>query len=326
MSSSRFLLRYAVAVAVLAVALSAQMPSPALLVLNKEGSLVTVDPATHKIVGRVPTGDSPHEVVASTDGKLAFASNYGSTTPGNSLSVIDLAAQKELHRVDLGVLRRPHGLAFAAGKLYFTAETNKLIGRYDPAANQVDWLLGTGQNTTHMILVAEDLSRMFTSNIGSDSITMIERSGAQNWNETVIPVGKGPEGFDLSPDGKQIWTANSQDGSISVIDLYTKKVVHTFDIRTKRSNRLKFTPDGRLALISDLDAGELVVFERPTKKELRRIKLGRSPAGILIEPDGSRAYIAVTGDNNVAVIDLRTFDLTARISTGNGPDGMAWVQ
>jgi len=155
---------------------------------------------------------------------------------------------------------------------------------------------------------------------------MIERAGVQNWNESVIPVGKGPEGFDLSPDGKQIWAAHSRDGGVSVIDVATKRVIQTFGVQTKRSNRLKFAPDGRLVLISDLDAGDLVVLERATKKELKRMKLGRSPAGILIEPDSARAYVAVTGDNNVAVIDLKTLDLTARISTGTGPDGMAWVK
>src|SRR6185369_8157594 len=141
---------------------------------------------------------------------------------------------------------------------------------------------GTGQNSTHMVMVSPDASQMFTANIGSDSISMIERTGAQNWNETVIPVGKGPEGFDLSPDGKQIWAANSRDGSVSVIDIYTKKVIHTFNVQTKRSNRLKFTPDGRLVLISDLDAGELLVLERATRKDVKRIKLGKQLAGILV--------------------------------------------
>jgi YVTN family beta-propeller protein len=318
-------LRWVIAAGALAAVAHAQMPSPALLVLNKEGSLAIVEPATRKVVGHVQTGESPHEVVASADGKLAFASNYGSTTPGNSISVIDLAARKE-RKLDLGALRRPHGLWFADGKLYFTAEVNKLIGRYDPVQNQIDWLLGTGQNTTHMVLVTPDNNTIFTSNISSDSITMIERAGVQNWNETVIPVGKGPEGFDLSPDGKQIWAANSRDGSVSVIDVATKRVTSTFGVQTKRSNRLKFSPDGRLVLISDLESGDLVVLERATKKELKRIKVGRNPAGILIEPDGARAYIAVTGDDNVAVIDLKSFELAARISTGKGPDGMAWVK
>jgi YVTN family beta-propeller protein len=309
----------------MAAAALAQTPSPALLVLNKEGTLAILDVGTRKVVGRVPVGDSPHEVAVSADGKLAFVSNYGSTTPGNSLSVIDVPGRKELHRVDLGALRRPHGVAVAEGKLYFTAEVNKLIARYDPATNQVDWLLGTGQNTTHMVRVTPDGGTIYTSNITSDSVTIIDRSGTQNWNETVVSVGKGPEGFDVTPDGKQLWTANSRDGSVTVIDLASKRVIHTFNVQTKRSNRLVFTPDGKLVLISDLDAGDLVVLERTTRKELKRIKLGNGLAGILVEPGSARAYAAVTGDNNVAVVDLKTLDLVARIQTGIGPDGMAWI-
>jgi DNA-binding beta-propeller fold protein YncE len=229
-----------------------------------------------------------------------------------------------LHRVDLGPLSRPHGLDFAAGKLYFTCEANKVVGRYDPAANLVDWILGTGQNTTHMVRVGSGLDHIYTANIGSDSISIFSRQGAADWTQTVVPVGKGPEGFDLTPDGKELWAANSRDGGISVVNLEEKRVVRTFRIGTKRSNRLKFTPDGKLALITDLDAGELVIYERATLRQLKRIPLGRQPAGILVEPGGARVYVAVTGDNFVAIIDLKSLELAGRIQPGSGPDGMAW--
>jgi DNA-binding beta-propeller fold protein YncE len=307
-------------------ATAAETPSPALLVVNKEGSLAIVDPASNSVVATIRTGEGPHETVASSDGKLAFVSNYGGgTTPGSTISVIDLVARKELRRIDLGVLRSPHGLAFAGGKLYFTAEMNEAFGTYDPATDRIDWLQGTGQNTTHMIAVAGNLNMIFTANIGSNTVSLFERNGPQTWNQTIIPVGKGPEGFDITPDGKELWAAHSRDGGVSVINIADKRVVHTFGVQTKRSNRLKFTPDGRLVLISDLDAGTLLVLQRTTCKELKRIPLGHQPAGIMIAPDSSRAYVAVTGDNNVAVIDLRTFDLQTRIETGTGPDGMAWA-
>jgi YVTN family beta-propeller protein len=305
------------------IAAAGLAPAQTLLVLNKEGTLAIVDPASKKVLGTVRTGEQPHEVEASADGKLAFVTNYGG---GNSLSVIDIPGRKELHRVDLTPLSRPHGVSVVGNKAYFTAEANKVIGRYDPAANKVDWVLGTGQNSTHMVLALPDESKIFTSNIGSDSITIIERAGVGNWNETVVPVGQGPEGFDLSPDGKQLWAANSRDGSVSIIDLATKKVVNTFNVQTKRSNRLKFTPDGRLVLISDLEAGELIVLERATRKNVKRIKLGKQLAGILVTPDSSRAYCAVTGDDNVAVIDLKSLELVDRLKTGVGPDGMAWIK
>ncbi|HWC99015.1 MAG TPA: YncE family protein [Candidatus Sulfopaludibacter sp.] len=324
---SQIPVRWTVAMLALAACLcAADVPSPALLVLNKEGALAIVNPATKQVVARVRTGDSPHETVASDEGKLAFVSNYGSSTPGNTISVIDLAAQKEIHRVDLGPLRRPHGLAFAGGKLYFTCETNKIIGRYDPATNKVDFLLGTGQTGTHMVALNSDQSQIYAANIGGNSISIFDRAGALDWNQTVIPVGKGPEGFDVTPDGKEIWAAHSRDGGVSIINIFTKSVTHTFGVQTKRSNRLRFTPDGRLVLISDLDAGELVILEHATRKELKRMPLGKELAGILITPDSRRAYVAVTGDNNVAVVDLKSLELIDRLQTGTGPDGMAWVK
>ncbi len=307
---------------------AAQTPSPALLVLNKdEGSLAIVDPSSGKIAGRVPTGESPHEVAASADGKLAFVGNYGARAPGGTITVIDIATRKRVRDVDLGPLRRPHGITVAASKVYFTAEWNKLIGRYDPTSDKIDWLLGTGQNTTHMVLLSKDTNTIFTANIGSDTISLFERaSDAAGWNATVIPVGKGPEGIDISPDGKQLWAANSRGGSVSIIDIAAKRVIETLDVRTKRSNRLKFTPDGKLVLISDLEGGDLVILDVASRKEIKRLKLGRAPEGILIEPGGARAYVAVSGDNNVAVVDLKTLEVARRITGFSSPDGMAWVQ
>jgi YVTN family beta-propeller protein len=313
-----------------AMSAGAQTPSPALLVLEKsDEKLAIVDPASLKVVGRVPSGGAPHEVVASEDGKFAYISNYASQQLGQlkTLSVVDLAAQKAMPAVDLGALRAPHGLAFADGKVYFTAEANKVIGRYDPASNQVDWLLGTGQNVTHMIVLAKDLKTIFTSNIGSDSICVIEPGGGRSgWNVTLIPVGKGPEGFDLSPDGREVWAANSGDGTVSVIDVVSKKVTATLDLKTKRTNRLKFTPDGKLVLISDDGGGEVVFVDTATRKERKRLKVGQGPEGTLVQPDGAKAYVALSRDNAVAVIDLKTLEVTGKIATGKEPDGLAWAQ
>ena len=307
--------------------IAAETPSPALLVLNKaDRALAIVDPASGKVAARVSVGEGPHEVTVSTDGKFAFVGNYGQQTPGNTISVIDLVAQKELRRVDLGPLRRPHGMFFAAGKVYFTAEANRLIARYDPITNQIDWLFGTGQASTHMVIANPAASRLFTSNIGSDSVSAIERvSGPAGWTETVIPVGKGPEGIDWSPDGKEIWSATGGDGGVSIIDVETKKVIQTLSVGSKRTNRLKFTPDGNLVLLSDSQGGELIVLDRATKKERARIAMGRNPEGILMEPGGARAYVAQEGANDVAIVDLKTLTVSGHISTGNGPDGMAWA-
>ncbi|HTT23074.1 MAG TPA: YncE family protein [Candidatus Sulfotelmatobacter sp.] len=309
---------------------TAQIPSPALLVLEKnDKSMAIVDPGTLKVVARVPAGEDPHEIVASDDGRFAYISNYGAfQAPQHTISIADLSTQKTAPAVDLGALRAPHGLEFVNGKVYFTAEGSKVIGRYDPATHAVDWTLGIGQNRTHMLVVSRDESRIFTANVNSDTISILDRdkSGdASGWIETPISVGKGPEGFDVSPDEKELWAANSHDGTVSVVELTNRKVVQTIEVHTKRANRVKFTPDGKLVLISDLDTGDLVVVEAASRKEVKRMTLGRGVAGILIVPDGSTAYIAVSTDSQVAVVDLKTLSVTGRIATGKGPDGMAWA-
>jgi YVTN family beta-propeller protein len=316
------------ALAGFAIAARAQSQSGRLLVLNKEeATLAIVDPAAGRVLGRVPVGDGPHELVTSADGRYAFASNYGTgPAPGHTISMIDIAAQKELRRIEVAPLSRPHGLAVVNGKLYFTAEADQKIARYDPAANKIEWQFETGQNATHMVLPAKDGRTLFTSNISSDSVSIVELGANGAATQTVVPVGKGPEGLDLSPDGRELWSAHSRDGGVSIIDVAARKVKQTIAVGTKRSNRIKLTADGKFALVSDLDGGELIVLDAPARKEIRRIALGKMPEGILIAPDGGRAFVAVNGDNYVAVVDLKTWQVTSRIQTGTGPDGMAWAR
>jgi YVTN family beta-propeller protein len=306
---------------------AAELPRPLLLVLNKpEGKLLLVDPAAKKVIGEVATGNGPHEVTVSADGKLAFVANYGDQTPGDSISVIDLEAKKELRRVNLGALRRPHGIVESKGKIYFTAEMNKAIARYDPAADRVDWLMGTGQDLTHMLVINKEQTKIFTANIFSDSVGVMEPTGqGGNWHYTVIPVGKRPEAIDMSPDGKEVWTAHSQDGGVSVIDADAKKVVATIPALTKHSNRLKFTPDGKLVLISDAESSQVLVMDVKARKLMQRIQVGEVPLGIQISPDGQHAYVACAQSGQVAIIDLAKLTLIGTIDVGPGPDGMAWV-
>jgi DNA-binding beta-propeller fold protein YncE len=112
---------------------------------------------------------------------------------------------------------------------------------------------------------------------------------------------------------------------VSIVDVASRKVVHTIDAGTRRSNRLKFTRDGGLVLVSDLDMGDVVFLDARKRQIIKRLRVGRMVEGILIAPDG-RAYVAVTGENRVVAIDLQKMDVVKSIATGEGPDGMAWSQ
>jgi YVTN family beta-propeller protein len=319
-------------------------PKQSLLALSKhDHALAIVDAATLKVVARLPVGPDPHEVIASTDGTRAYVSIYGFGRY-HTLSVLDLTSQKALPDIDTGALNGPHGLAFVGGKVWFTAEGAKAVGRFDPGSGTIDWIMGTGQNRTHMLYVTSDEKKIYTTNVSSGTVSVLEQvaqpptgppGGGTNpppavpsrmdWNVSVIPVGKGDEGFDISPDGRELWTANAQDGTLSVIDLSTRKVTATLDAKFFASNRLKFTPDGKFVFITSLRDGNLLVYDAASRKEYRRVPIGNGAAGILMEPNGGRAFVACGPNNYVAVVDLKTLEVTGHIDVGGEPDGLAWA-
>jgi len=309
-----------------------------LLALSKtDHTLAIVDPVTLKIVARIPVGDDPHEMVASPDGKTAYVANYG----GGSLyklNVIDLVAQKPLPDIDTRPLFGPHDLTFAVGKLWFTAEGSKSVGRYDPSTGKLDWSMGTGQDRTHMIYLTPDGKNIYTTNVASGSVSILSdtlippgRFGPPNakpredWRQTIVPVGRGSEGFDVSPDGRKLWTVASEDGTIFIIDLSTKKLEKKIDAKALGANRLKFTPNGKLVFISSLSSGDLFIYDTESQKEVKKLKLGRGCAGILMDPDGSRAFVACSADNYIAIVDLKTLEVTGHFEVGGVPDGLAWA-
>ena len=313
-------------------------PRRSLLALSKANhTLAIVDPATLKIIARIPVGDDPHEVVASSDGKTAYVCIYGGGS-FHEINIIDLVAQKPLNNIDTRPLYGPHDITFVNAKAWFTAEGSKSVGRYDPATEKLDWSMGTGQDRTHMIYVTADGKKIYTTNVSSGTVSILvdtliqpgrtappNAKPREDWIQTVVPTARGSEGFDVSPDGSELWTASSENGTISIIDIGAKKLSGKIDAKVLGANRLKFTPDGKLVFISSLQSGELTIYDAKSHTEKKRLKIGHGAAGILMDPDGSRAFVACSADNYIAVIDLKTLEVTSHLDVGGVPDGLAWA-
>jgi len=146
----------------------------------------------------------------------------------------------------------------------------------------------------------------------------------------VIPVpGERPEGIDLSPDGREIWTVTRSDGAVSIIDVASRAVVETLELGLEDANRLKFTPDGRV-LIIDGEAATLVVMDAASRTEITRVRVGSGDLGdgaVLVAPVGRHAYLGLRGADRVAVVDLTTLEVSHEIAMGDGagPGCLYWV-
>jgi YVTN family beta-propeller protein len=321
-------------------------PGNALLATSKGNhTLAIVDPASDRVIAKMPIGPDPHEVIASDDGRTAYVSNMGNSNL-HRIDVLDLVAQRALDPIDTGPLTGVHGLAVSSGKLWFTAQGAMAVARLDLGSRQVDWIMGTGQSWTHMLLLTPDLKRLYATNVMSGSVSIFELQPAPTpsfgppagaprpnanfhpplvWVHTLVPTERGTEGFDVSPDGKELWTASSGSGRVYVIDTAAKKVAQVLDANAIGANRVKFTHDGQRVLISSLRSGDVLVYEARARSQVKRIRAGTGCAGVLVSPDDRRAYVACTSDNRVIVLDMRTLIPVDQIDVGPRPDGLAWA-
>jgi YVTN family beta-propeller protein len=90
--------------------------------------------------------------------------------------------------------------------------------------------------------------------------------------------------------------------------------------------RIRFTPDGLRALVSDPQAAEVTIYDAKSRKEVKRLKISGTPIGSVISKDGSRAYVASMVAGKVAVIDLKSLEVIAMLDAPGGPDGITLVE
>ncbi len=315
-----------------------------LIVLNKyDATASLIDPATGAVRATVGTGIGPHEAATTPDGKFVVVCDYGTRTPGSSLTIIDLERAQPVRRIDLGEYQRPHGIVFLdAERVAVTAEAQQKLLVVNIRTGAVEQAIGTDSRGSHMVAATPDGRLAFVANLGSASASVVDlREGKLIKN---IETGAGAEGVAVHPSKPEAWVTNRGADNISIIDTRSLEIVATLEAGSFPI-RVAFTPDGTKALVSCARSGDVWVYDANTRGVLARISMNEQPVGddekqtrlfsdqfgqspvpigILVEPGGERAYIANTNADVISVLDLRTLRLVDRLRAGREPDGLAW--
>ena len=300
------------------------MADDQIVVVNKGDDTISIlDAASYDNAGDVSVGNNPHEVYVSPDGRTAYVSDYGGAQ-GTTISVVDLDSAVRTDVWDLGGNRGPHGIWVSpdGAHVWATTETSGTVIELSSETGEMTNVWETGQRVSHQLVPTPDATKLYIANIGSGSVTVIDRaSGAV----TTVPTGAGAEGIDVSPDGTEVWVTNRAANTISVIDVATDTVLETFSSGGTLPIRAKFTPDGSEVWISNGTSNQVAVFHAESRELLDTIDVGAVPIGILMSPEGEHVFIANTQDDLVTVIDAATREVIDQISTGDEPDGLAWA-
>ncbi len=326
----------------LTAAAPAVLAADLLVVVNKSDDTVSIlEAKSGKSRATASVGKGPHEAEVLAGGKTAAVSDYGRQgAPGRTVTLIDLSSGERAATIDLGEGTRPHGLeALADGRLLVTAEGTKELLVVDPKAGKVTQRISTEKNVSHMVVASPDGKRAYVANIGSGSVTVIDLGAGKVLKD--IATGDGAEGIDITPDGKEIWITNRAADTVSILDAKSLEVAASLKAAAFPI-RVKITPDGKRALVSCARSGDVAVFDVPSRKEIKRIAIDREavpgaserlfstqfgkspvPVGLLISPDGRRAWVASTNADIVSVIDLDNLSVVGRLTAGREPDGLA---
>ncbi|KAA3608295.1 MAG: gluconolaconase [Planctomycetota bacterium] len=311
-----------------------------LVVLNKAANTAMIfDLASGKRLVTLPTGNGPHEVAVSPDGRRAVVANYGRQQAGSSLTVLDLPCLEVVATLDLGKPIRPHGLVFTPDgeSLWVTAEASQEVWRVSFPAGEVLDRFRTGQAATHMVAL-DNQGWAYSANIGSGSLSRV-RPGFQPEVQSMA-TGAGAEGIAVRPDGRQVWVSNRQADTVSVVDLESWEVVKTLGCKGFPI-RVLFT--GGKALVTCPQDGALAFFDGQSGADLGRTsfaakaadqgegrlfrnQFGSSPVpiGMTANSAGTRVYVALAGADQVAIVNLDSQEVIGSLTTGKEPDGIAW--
>ncbi|HZF43143.1 MAG TPA: cytochrome D1 domain-containing protein, partial [Sphingomonadaceae bacterium] len=308
----------------LALLLTAPLGAQTLIVGNKgEDSVSFVDLATGREIAREETASMPHEVAISPDGRRAAVVAYG----GQTIDLFDVATATRTERIDLGSNRRPHGLLWLkSGRLVATTEgsdTLTIVRVAQVGAGPRVTQIPIGQKGSHMVAVSADETRAYVVNMGSASVSVVDLVSGNKLRD--VKVGIEPEGVAISPDGRRLWVTDRKGSAVHVFD--TRNMRSLAQVPTGATPiRVAISPDGRYAVTSNYGAGTLTFIHTATLKPARTVKVsgnsGFHQVTILFSGDGRRIYVAETGIDRIAEVDVAAGKVLGRLPAGRNGDGL----
>ncbi len=271
---------------------------------------------------------------------------YVSNEKGNSVSVIDTTTMAVTATWKVG--RRPRGVTLSKdGKeLFVCASDDDRIDVLDTATGKVVRSLRSGPDPEQFILNASG-NPLYVANEDDSQVTIIDIE--KNKVLAEVPVGVEPEGMGLSPDGsilvntsettnmahfiadgKYLWVSAEVGGTVSVIDVATRRVVKkiTFKIPSVNDEAIqpvgiRITKDGTKAFVALGPANRVAVIDAKTYEVQKYLPVGQRVWQLAFTPDQKQLFTTNGTSNDVSVIDVEAEKVVKSISVGLLPWGVA---
>jgi YVTN family beta-propeller protein len=292
-----------------------------------------IDPATYKIVGHFAVGHQPQHVVPSWDLKRLWVLNdlgdsltaidpvtgkKGETvpvedpynmyyTPDGKFAIVVAEAKERLDFRDPETMKLVESLKVpckGVDHMDYTADGRFLIAscEFDAKLIKVDVanrkLVGTltleKGGMPQDVKTSPDGKVFYIADMMANGIYLIEPDSFTRIG--FMPTGKGTHGLYVSRDSKVLYVSNRGEGSISVLDLASRKIVSKWEIPHGGSPDMGgVSADGKVLWLSGRYNAEVYAFDTSDGHLLSRIKVGKGPHGLCVYPQPGRYSLGHTG-------------------------------
>lgn len=303
------------------------------------GDVSIIDAATFKVVGTIPVGLSPDDIVAAPAGDVLYVSRIvhradGRPTGTGELVAIDPATRHVTWRV--GFRGVPNHLAVSPDghRVYVTVVSGDYVDVFDASRHAlIDSVkVGTGP---HDIEVARDGKTVYVGLIRGTDVTVFD--AATNRVIRRIPFGANVRPIALSHDENRLYVQLSSYYGFVVADPHTGKILRRVDMPIPKGKQkpdtlpvttnhgLRITADGRYLIANGSMTDIAGIYTLPDLRLVGTVPVGRDPNWVTLSPDGRRIFISNRGSDDVSVIDLASRKEVARVKVGRYPQRMTSV-
>jgi len=306
------------------------------LVISATGRdrFLVVDLVTGQVDHTVVTGKAPEHFDVAPNGRLAFVGNMEDST----VSVVDVHEGREVQRVT--GFSQPHGFSVLpdGSKVYVSSLGAHEVAVLDANNGRMLKRLAVGNVSR---VAARDPQRYLSEIQGIVNPTLT-RDGAFAYaadgdaGEVAIidtktdqvvkklKVGEQPWRAYNSPAGRWMLVPNNGDSTVSVIDTTSQKVVAQLNAGSEMTG-VNFALGSSKAYVISRGDSMVYVFDMKTFGLITRLKIGIDPAleTAATTADGTKIYLAASGNDSVYVIDAQTDKVTRIADVGRYPWGVS---
>lgn len=313
-----------------------------------DGAVAAIDGATGALIERIDLGVvehgmatsyQPHNVQGSPDGKTVWATAHppmdssmeGMPMP-DQLIGIDVETLSVRSRIPLGEMVHAAHVVIRGSTAWVTANLADLVYVVDLDAGQVVRTLplpsGAGP---HGERLSPDGGKLFVAGMGTEGSLLVVDTATGEVEKHELPAPAVQTA--VLPDGSAAFATILARAQVARLDLRTGDLL-LIDLPEGAAGPAQIYPSPDSASVWVADQGVLVPgstghrayqLDAASGATLQTVELGQGPHGVVVEPDGARAWIANAADGTVQSVDTATGEVLTTAPVGNAPNGITCV-